>query len=391
MDAQDHQTQTPGPATGSTTEQWPKRLIAAALLPCLVSVFMNAESETPPLKITRDQPSLLFSSYLYTHQEESIKPGVTLHTEFRFRNQGDQPVTIDSVERSCGCMTPRWTKTVAPGEIGSLQVPLDTIRQSPGFHEYLLTVNYTDTKPRLTTLTIKATFPEKMVVVQPRALFLSQRSSKPVDFSIAVSDFRDAPLRVTDVQATAAFVSADIYHKTASEILQASHTVEADGSPDGEAAHEPGTRTDIVGTVAGDIPPGHHHVLVTAATDDPTFPVVSVPMIVQGPDFPPGEEAKLNVSHIQLEASDRSNARREGSVLLTAPTSWKISRVTAWPEELEVRHETAGEPMGTHQVTRVRVKLADLPKSKTKHGLVQLIANDGKDLITVNVSLNWPE
>ncbi len=379
------------------TGGWPKLLIGLALLPCLGAFFMNVETDAPPLKVTREQPSLLFSSHMHTHREDSIKPGATLHSEFHFRNRSDQTVTVNSVERSCGCMTPRWTKTVAPGEIGVLRVPLDTIRQSPGFHEYLLTVNYTDTKPRSAFLTIKATFPEKMVVVQPRALYLSQRSSKPVDFSIAVSDFRDKPLRVTDVEATAAFVSADIYHKTAVEIMQASHTVEsfdgtdADGSADDEAFHDPRSRTDIVGTVAGNIPPGHHHVLVTAKTNDPDFPVVSVPMIVQGPEFPAGEEAKLNVSHIQLDASVRSSARREGSVLLTAPTSWKISRVTAWPEELEVRHEAAGEPMGTHQVTRVRIKLADLPKSKTKHGLVQLIANDGKDLITVNVSLDWPE
>lgn len=389
MSAQKTRKSTPAPADVSPVGHWPKLLIAAALLPCLgAGYFTNVASTAPPLMITRDQPSLLFSSYMYTHQADTIKPGATLHTEFRYRNQGDQPVTIDSVERSCGCMTPRWTKTVAPGEIGSLQIPLDTIRQSPGFHEYLLNVKYTDTKPRQASLTIKATFPEKMVVVQPRALYLSQRSSKPVDFSIAVSDFRDAPLRVTDVEATAAFVATDIYHKTAAEIIQASHTEIAN---DPEAELEPGSRTDIRGTVAGDIPPGHHHVLVTAKTNDPEYPVVCVPMIVQGPNFPPGAEAKLNVSHIQLDASEHSNARREGSVMLTAPKDWKISRVTAWPEELEVRHEAAGEPTGTHQITRVRIKLASLPASKTKHGLVQLIANDGKDLITVNVSLDWPE
>ena len=388
---------TSAPVVSATaTGGQPKMLIAAALLPCIASLYFTTGKPTePPLTITRPQPALLFSTYMYNHPEETITPGVSVHTEFRFRNQSDQPVTIDSVERSCGCMTPRWTKTVAPGEIGSLQVPLDTIRQSPGFHEYLLTVNYTDSKPRQTTLTIKATFPEKMVVVQPRALYLSQRSSKPVDFSIAVSDFRDEPLRVTDVEATAAFVSTKVHHKTLSEIAQASHTVNAEGEAEGEAEeesqHQPGSRTDIIGTVSGDIPPGHHHVLVTATTDDPGFPVVTVPMIVHGPDFKPGEEAKLNVSHIQLDAADGSNARREGSVLLTAPTSWEISRVTAWPEELEVRHEAAGEPTGSHQITRVRIKLASLPQSKTKHGLVQLIANDGKDLITVNVSLDWPQ
>ncbi len=383
-DSKSQNSQSNAPEKTAAGKTW--LFVVAALLPCAGSLYHSmSEPSHPSLAITRPARPLQFATYMYHHGDEPVKAGATLNTEFRFRNMGTTPVTIDQVERSCGCMTPQWTKTVAPGEIGSLQVPLDMTRQTPGFHEYLLTVHYSDPKPHQTSLTIKAVFPEKMVIVQPRALFLSQRSDKPVDFKVAVSDYREDPLHVKSVSATADFVSAKIKRNTISDIIQAAHSI-----GEGDATLT-GTKADIVGTVEGNIPAGRHHVLVTATTDDAEFPVVTVPMVVHGPAFPPGQEAKLNVEHVRLMASDHSNATRKSSVVLTAPTSWEISHAMAWPETLDVHYEPIGNPVGTKQMTRISIELDELPASRTQHGVVQLFANDGKDLVTVNVTLVWPE
>ena len=377
--------------SASTTTDRPQResrgysavLILLALLPVAAAwYFTNFTTDQPALTVTRRRPALHFASFMYHHGAQPVEADATLESEFRFRNVGTVPVTIGQVERSCGCMTPLPSKrTLAPGEVGSLRVPIQTISQSPGPHEYMLTMHYTDPEPQQVTLTIKATFPEKMVVVQPKTLYLSQSSAKSMPFQIAVTDFREDPLRVTEVLSTASFMTAQILYKSVPEILQASHI---------EDAPPPDARTEIAGEVEGNIPPGTHHVLVAAVTDDPEFPVVTVPMTVYGPKYEAGKEAVLNAVRLELMASDHSSARREGNILLTAPESWNITHATAWPPELDVRYESAGQPVNSKQITRINIRLAKLPTSKTKDGVVQLIANGGKNLVTVKVSLVWP-
>lgn len=387
--AQNTSVDTNSDSTPAASNGRSRAYILLALLPCLGSLYCStADQNLPPLTITRPPQTLQFATYMYHHGDEPVKSGATLHTEFQFRNAGSTTVNIGKVTRSCGCMTPEWTKSLAPGEVGSLDVPLDMTRQTPGFHEYVLTVHYTDPEPHETTLTIKANFPEKMVIVQPRSLYLSQRSDKPVDFQVDVSDYRDTPLRVKNVTATADFVKTTIKRKTMSDIVQVAHSVNGNDSADEPLS---GTKAEIAGTVAGNIPPGQHHVLVHATTDDAEYPVVTVPMVIHGPMYPPGKEAVMTPSHVRLMASDTPGTKVEDRVVLLAPPEWEISHAMAWPEELEVTYEPVAGLIEGKQATRVSIKLAKIPELKTPHGNVQLYANDGKDLITVNVSLVWPD
>ncbi|HIE95481.1 MAG TPA: DUF1573 domain-containing protein, partial [Fuerstia sp.] len=266
-------------------------VVGLGLLPCLGAwLFAMSPSDQPALTVTKSRPSLLFATYMFHHGEEPVPLAAVLESEFPFVNHGDVPVTIGDITTSCGCMRPRLSqKTVAPGEMGWLTVPIQMVSQSPGPHEYTLTVNYTDTEERQTTLTIKAAFPEKMVVVQPKALYVSQRSAKPLPFTVAISDFRDTPLRVMSVESTASFVSAEISAGGPSGVVQVSHQEEA-----------PGSKAELRGEVAGGIPRGRHHVLVTATTDDVDFPVVTIPMLVNGPAFPPGEAPITSPSQLRL-------------------------------------------------------------------------------------------
>ncbi len=356
-------------------------VVCIGLLPCLGAwLFAMSPSDQPALMVTKSRPSLLFATYMYHHGEEPVELAAVLESEFPFVNQGDVPVTIGDITTSCGCMRPRLShKTVAPGEMAWLTVPIQMVNQSPGQHEYTLTVNYTDTEPRQTTLTIKAAFPEKMVVVQPKALYLSQRSAKPLPFKVAISDFRDAPLRVTSVESTAPFVTAEISADTSSGVVQVSHQ---------EAT--PGSKAELRGEVAGGIPRGRHHVLVAATTDDVDFPVVTIPMLVNGPAFPPGEAPITSPSQLRLLASDHPGTRRATKFDLVMPSTWQISHASAWPSELQV---TYGDPRpfsDQEQTLEVIVKLSALPAKGVADGVVQLIANDGRDLVTVKVTFVRP-
>lgn len=355
---------------------------AFAVVPLLLSIAMAAFREPlPPLTVTADRPALLFATYLYHHGDEPVPLEPTLESEFRFLNESDRPVEITSVERSCGCMSPRVTpRIVEPGGIGTLRVPLATVNQSPGPHEYTLNVHYNDGKDRQTTLSIKAVFPEKMVTVTPPALYLSQKSDSSFPLPpLKVSDYRDDPLMVVDLFSTAPFIDVNITRKSSGGIQKVSHQETA------------GVATTLLeGEVAGGIPPGRHHALITASTNDDQFPVVVVPMVVRGPEYPVGRKPIVNPEQFRLHASLHPSAIRTARLEVMVPADWKISVAHAWPESLIVSYREGAKISDTEKLIYVDIELQGLPPANVKDGVVQLIANDGRNLITAKANFVWP-
>ena len=358
-------------------------MILMSLMPAVVCAFVTLRTTTSePLAASQPKTALTFASRLYQHGDSPVAVGSTLESEFQFRNDGTETITFGDIERSCSCMTPRLSKqSLEPGEVGSLIVPIQTLQQTPGPHEYNLFLNYSDPQPKRTALTIKAVFPEKMVVVHPKVLFISQRSSQPVDFDVSISDFRDRPLQVTDVQATAPFVAINASHNTVPKIQQASYSEETD-SPSGV--------TNLKGKVAGDIPPGRHVVLLTATTDDSEFPVVTVPVMINGPAYPPGVSVKATPQQVQLVASDHPQAMRSAMVKVLMPSSWEVSHANAWPPELDVQFDEGKPKTDSLKEVTVNVQLTELPTDDLLDGVIQLVANNGKNLVTVRVVFHHP-
>lgn len=407
-------------------------LMALLLVPFAASAwYQMSDSQVPVLKIESARPSLLFSTYLYHHGEQPIEPTSQLKTEFRFRNDGGTPVHIQRVERSCGCMNPMLSsRDVNPGEIASLLVPISTVNEQPGPKEFMLTVHYTDPEPRQATLTIKAVFPEQKVFVEPKALFLSQRTSTEIPFTIRVSDLREERLQVTSVTSTADFVDAVLLQAPmttltpipdpafdepvfdqnqvsepvfdepeSSEILkvgfvQPEETSSADVQlldEDGSAGEpKTGTSATIEGSVAGDLPPGRHHALVAVETTDPEFPVLTIPMMVTGPQYPVGEDVQMTSSVIQLVASEDAGARREGHIAFTAPAEWQLAEPRVWPAQLKVTLKTSPTLVPGRATTTVQVELTELPIKQLKEGVISIPTKDGKHLVTAKISFLWP-
>ena len=397
-------------------------LSCAILIPVVASAwYQNSDQSMPVLTISTSRPSLVFSTYLYHHGEQPVEPTSQLKTEFRFRNDGEVPVHIVKVERSCGCMNPMVSaRDVDPGEIASLQVPISTINEQPGMKEFVLTVHYTDPEPQQANLTIKAVFPEREIVVEPKALFLSQRTNSQIPFSVRVSDFRDERLKVTSVTSTADFVDTVLIQSAAnslapaldpafappdfdepesSKIQQVAFASQEQTMLSGEPASEAllngltstsKTSATIEGSVQGDIPPGRHHVLIAAATSDPDYPMLTVPMMVTGPQYLVGQEVQMTSSVIQLVASEDSRARRQGRVAFTAPADWEFAEPKVWPEQLQVAFKTSPTAVPDRATTTVQVDLTTLPVKQLKEGVVSIATKDGKNLVTVKVSILWP-
>lgn len=357
--------------------------LCLAFLPVLLAAVSSlAASELAPLTDQSDRPALLFSTYLRHHGMQPVPFGRSLMTDFVFVNTGSSPVKIENVERSCSCMAPRLSsQEIPPGEQGFLQVPISTLNERPGMHEYQLNVSYSDPKPRKVTLRIKAVMPEQSVVLTPRAIMMSQRTPKPFPLTpIVVNDYRETPLQINSVFSTAPFVQVTTAGND-STIQQVAHQV------DGEAA---GFQLTIGGEVEGSIPPGRHHGLIIAETNDQKHPALTVPIVLDGPKYEPGQEPFVSPAQVRFYAmAERLNA--QASVIdLQVPLDWTIDAADCWPEQVELQYSEP-EPLGKHhQLVQVKVNITELPPRNVQNGIIQVSFNGGKNLVTTKVNFIWP-
>ena len=98
---------------------------------------------------------LQFDVTTYDFGEVNEEGGAVTHT-FSFVNKGDEPIQISSVQASCGCTTPQWTKeAIQPGDSGSITAEYNPLNR-PGKFDKSLAVHYKlGSKPSTTTLYIE--------------------------------------------------------------------------------------------------------------------------------------------------------------------------------------------------------------------------------------------
>ncbi|HEX2974598.1 MAG TPA: DUF1573 domain-containing protein [Bacteroidales bacterium] len=122
-----------------------KHLLMIALL--LLGLAAGAQVAVTTIKVA--EPEHNFGTF----KEEA---GPQSH-DFYIANTGTQPLVIQNVVASCGCTATDWTKQPIPaGSRGKVTATYDP-KDRPGRFDKTVTV-YTNTKPEITVLTIKATF-----------------------------------------------------------------------------------------------------------------------------------------------------------------------------------------------------------------------------------------
>lgn len=71
-----------------------------------------------------------------THDFGTIQEGVVATYDFIFKNTGKSPLVLQSVEPSCGCTTPAYTKEpILPGKTGKITVSYNSQGRPNAFHK----------------------------------------------------------------------------------------------------------------------------------------------------------------------------------------------------------------------------------------------------------------
>jgi len=103
----------------------------------------------------------------------TIPQGKKLNHVFKLINKGDSPLTITKTRTSCGCTVANVSsKTIEPGKSTELKITFDSASFG-GKVTKTITVESNDPATPTTTLTIKGTINEELVVA-PRQLNLGQ-------------------------------------------------------------------------------------------------------------------------------------------------------------------------------------------------------------------------
>lgn len=112
----------------------------------------NPSSAENPKNINK-VPAIAFENT--EHDFGKILQGEQVSYTFKFKNVGNAPLIISSIEKTCGCTTPEFSKQpIKPGESGKIVVTYDS-KGHKGFQNKRLIVK-ANTNPSESILRIKA-------------------------------------------------------------------------------------------------------------------------------------------------------------------------------------------------------------------------------------------
>lgn len=119
----------------------------------LSTSLVNNPSSADGVKNSSNAPAIRFETTEYDFGK--VLQGEQVSHTFKFKNVGDAPLIISSIEKTCGCTTPDFSsKPIKPGESGKITVTYDS-KGHKGFQNKRLIVK-ANTNPSETILRIKA-------------------------------------------------------------------------------------------------------------------------------------------------------------------------------------------------------------------------------------------
>lgn len=257
----------------------PQKIIVwtLAFVPFGAAVLSHLHGSAPTLSISQKSlPALAFDQYLV--DLGPVQPTAEVRANFLFRHRGSQPVKIVELTPSCGCLQPRLRKTeYEPGEMDALVLRVLPANESPGKHEYTVDVKYLDPEPREARLTFRVELPEKGISITPPAVMVYQFSDRATIQPIRITDTRAESWKVLGTSASLPFVTVEVGTQT--------------------RTNEGVLEQPIEVTVAAKIPSGKHRGLIRVFTDNPQYPELRIPLMVQGPPETEPVEAAADHEH----------------------------------------------------------------------------------------------
>ena len=115
--------------------------------------LVNNPSSADGIKSVNNTPAIKFEKT--EHDFGKILQGEQVSYTFKFKNVGDAPLIITSIEKTCGCTTPDFSSTpIKLGDSGKITITYDS-KGHKGFQNKRLVVK-ANTNPSETILRIKA-------------------------------------------------------------------------------------------------------------------------------------------------------------------------------------------------------------------------------------------
>jgi len=243
--------------------RWPYRriaLVAAAALPFAASFGFCSVQRTPRTPVAAaERPALVFDQYFVNLSD--LHNAARVEAWFHFKNCGKAPARITNLEPSCGCLNPKVEKrTYLPGENCEFSLGVLTTREKAGPHDYTLTIDYEDPKPRAVTVAFKVVV-RREVTVRPSQLLFYQNGSDEAKRSIVITDMRPTPFHVTGATCKSLLVKFRV------------------GPPIDDP--DAGRETTIYITVAAQVPKEGVQTAVVLSTDDPRYPRIPIPIWIR--------------------------------------------------------------------------------------------------------------
>lgn len=182
--------------------------------------------------------------------------GQRVSATFEFSNAGTEPIELLDMERSCGCVQPKWERrTLLAGEKSSVVLELRTLGQTEGMRTWPAQIVYREAGMlRKTPIAIRGDLKHD-IVVQPAHLAMAVKGELSQD--ITVQDRRPQPLRILAVRTELKGVSLEMHD-------------EGNGR----------TRV-VVRAKAEALPKDRQSGTATLLTNDPVYDRLEIPLTIQ--------------------------------------------------------------------------------------------------------------
>jgi hypothetical protein len=107
-----------------------KRVFATLGISIMMSFAAFAQNATPQPADNPNAPVITFEKT--THDYGTVTKGGDGTCEFKFKNNGIEPLILSNVTSSCGCTVPEWPREpILKGKSASIKVKYDTNRVGP--------------------------------------------------------------------------------------------------------------------------------------------------------------------------------------------------------------------------------------------------------------------
>jgi len=107
-----------------------KKVLVTLGVSMLMTFAALAQDATPPPAENPNAPVITFEKT--THDYGTVTKGGDGTCEFKFKNNGIEPLILSNVSSSCGCTVPEWPREpILKGKSAAVKVKYDTNRVGP--------------------------------------------------------------------------------------------------------------------------------------------------------------------------------------------------------------------------------------------------------------------